>query len=80
MGCRYRGGVRAAGALAVRGNHDNADLATASDTMNAEAQAAIEWTRGRLNAPSSGAFLAGLPILREEDEDRLFVHARRRSR
>src|ERR1700674_793789 len=33
-----------AGALAVRGNHDNA-IGSASETMNAEAQAAIEWTR-----------------------------------
>src|SRR5205085_2775052 len=35
------------GALVVRGNHDNA-IASTTETMNAEAQAAIEWTRGRL--------------------------------
>ena len=35
------------GAMAVRGNHDNA-ISTSSERMNAEAQAAIEWTRGRL--------------------------------
>src|SRR3954447_10597874 len=33
------------GAIAVRGNHDSA-IGTPSETMNAEAQAAIEWTRG----------------------------------
>jgi diadenosine tetraphosphatase ApaH/serine/threonine PP2A family protein phosphatase len=60
------------GALAVRGNHDNA-IGTLSETMNAEAQAAIEWTRGRLSAPER-QFLAELPLTREED-DRLYVHS-----
>ena len=32
------------------GNHDHA-VSTPSESMNAEAQAAIEWTRGRLSAP-----------------------------
>jgi diadenosine tetraphosphatase ApaH/serine/threonine PP2A family protein phosphatase len=41
--------------------------------MNAEAQAAMEWTRGRLSAPER-KFLAGLPLTREED-DRLYVHS-----
>jgi diadenosine tetraphosphatase ApaH/serine/threonine PP2A family protein phosphatase len=60
------------GAMAVRGNHDNA-VSVASETMNAEAQAAIEWTRGRLSAPQR-RFLAELPLeLREED--RLYVHS-----
>ena len=62
----------AAGGLAVRGNHDNAD-STASETMNAEAQAAMEWTRGRLSAEQR-RFLAELPMS-VGDEDRLFVHA-----
>ena len=62
----------AQGALAVRGNHDNA-VSTPSETMNAEAQAAIEWTRGRLSAPER-KFLAELPLTREED-DRLCVHS-----
>src|ERR1700738_2096045 len=35
------------GALAVRGNHDNA-VGSMTEPMNAEAQAAIEWTRARL--------------------------------
>ena len=41
--------------------------------MNAEAQIAIEWTRGRLDA-AQRRFLAELPML-VEDSDRLFVHS-----
>ena len=48
------------GAMAVRGNHDNA-IGTPSENMNAAAQAAIEWTRGRLSAPQR-RFLAELPL------------------
>lgn len=62
----------AKGAIAVRGNHDNA-IGTPSDSMNADAQAAIDWTRERLSAAQK-AFLAGLPLSREED-NRLYVHA-----
>jgi diadenosine tetraphosphatase ApaH/serine/threonine PP2A family protein phosphatase len=60
------------GALAVRGNHDNA-VAGSSETMNAEAQAAIEWTRGQLSNVQR-RFLAELPLACEEDE-RLYVHS-----
>jgi diadenosine tetraphosphatase ApaH/serine/threonine PP2A family protein phosphatase len=60
------------GALAVRGNHDHA-VAVSSETMNAEAQAAIEWTRGQLGA-AQRRFLAELPLMLEED-DRLYVHS-----
>lgn len=60
------------GAIAVIGNHDNA-IGTPSETMNAQAQAAIEWTRGRLSAPQR-RFLAELPLTSRED-DRLYVHA-----
>jgi diadenosine tetraphosphatase ApaH/serine/threonine PP2A family protein phosphatase len=60
------------GALAVRGNHDHA-VAVFSETMNAEAQAAIEWTRGQLSA-AQRRFLAELPLVLEED-DRLYVHS-----
>ena len=60
------------GAMAVRGNHDTA-IGTPSETMNAEAQAAIEWTRGRLNA-AQRRFLAELPLTLEQD-DRLYVHS-----
>ncbi len=58
-------------ALAVRGNHDNAVGTT--ESMNAQAQAAIEWTRGRLSAAQRG-FLADLPLTLHE-EDRLYVHS-----
>jgi diadenosine tetraphosphatase ApaH/serine/threonine PP2A family protein phosphatase len=60
------------GALAVRGNHDTA-IGTISESMNAEAQAAIEWTLGRLSA-AQRRFLAELPLALEE-EDRLYVHS-----
>src|SRR5258708_9861015 len=60
------------GAMAVRGNHDNA-IGTPSETMNAEAQAAIEGTRGRLSA-NQRRFLGELPLTRQED-DRLYVHS-----
>jgi diadenosine tetraphosphatase ApaH/serine/threonine PP2A family protein phosphatase len=60
------------GALAVRGNHDTA-IGSSAESMNAEAQAAIEWTRGRLSAPER-RFLAQLPLALEED-DRLYVHS-----
>jgi diadenosine tetraphosphatase ApaH/serine/threonine PP2A family protein phosphatase len=60
------------GALAVRGNHDTA-IGASSESMNAEAQAAIEWTRGRLSAPQR-RFLAELPQALQE-EDRLYVHS-----
>jgi diadenosine tetraphosphatase ApaH/serine/threonine PP2A family protein phosphatase len=60
------------GALAVRGNHDNA-VGDAAEELNVEAQVAIEWTRGELGQ-AERRFLAGLPLTREED-DRLYVHA-----
>lgn len=60
------------GAMAVRGNHDNA-IGTPAETMNAEAQAAIEWTRGRLSADQR-RFLAELPLTLA-DEERLYVHS-----
>jgi diadenosine tetraphosphatase ApaH/serine/threonine PP2A family protein phosphatase len=60
------------GAVAIRGNHDQA-IGTPSETMNPVAQAAIEWTRGRLGAEQR-RFLAALPFNIEE-EDRLYVHS-----
>ena len=65
-------GLVARGAMAVRGNHDNA-VGTTTESMNAEAQAAIEWTRGRLSA-TQRRFLAELPLTLQED-DRLYVHS-----
>ena len=60
------------GGMIVMGNHDSA-VGTPSESMNAAAQAAIEWTRGRLSAPQR-RFLAELPMTRQED-DRLYVHS-----
>ena len=40
------------GAIAVMGNHDHA-ISTPSESMNAVAPAAIEWTRGRLSAAAA---------------------------
>src|SRR5215475_1223468 len=51
------------GAIALRGNHDQA-IGTPSETMNAAAQVAIEWTRGRLSVEQR-RFLAALPIVIE---------------
>jgi diadenosine tetraphosphatase ApaH/serine/threonine PP2A family protein phosphatase len=65
-------GLVAEGALAVRGNHDDA-VSNPSETMNREAQAAIDWTRSRLSS-AQRRFLAELPLSIEED-DRLYVHA-----
>ena len=60
------------GAFAVLGNHDSA-IANSREQMNLEAKVAIEWTRGELGA-GQRRFLAQLP-LRQNDEDRLYVHA-----
>jgi diadenosine tetraphosphatase ApaH/serine/threonine PP2A family protein phosphatase len=65
-------GLVEAGAMIVRGNHDNA-IGSSAESMNAMAQAAIEWTRGRLGEPQR-RFLAQLPFTRAED-DRLYVHS-----
>jgi len=59
------------GAMAVRGNHDNA-VGSAAESMNAQAQAAIEWTRGRLSAPQRG-FLAELPLILHEEDRSTFI-------
>src|SRR5262245_60258021 len=64
--------LAAQGAPVVLGNHDNA-IGSRAETMNAEAQAAIEWTRGRLSAPQR-QFLTGLPLTVTEDA-RLYVHS-----
>jgi len=65
-------GLAEGGAIALRGNHDQA-IGTASESMNEEASAAIEWTRTRLSQ-AQRRFLADLPLMREED-DRLYVHS-----
>lgn len=60
------------GARAVLGNHDHA-VDNPGESMNVEAQVAIEWTRGVLGADER-KFLASLPLTRK-DNDRLYVHA-----
>src|ERR1700687_4740336 len=50
----------AAGALALRGNHDDA-IAAGTRGMNDDAATAIEWTRPRLDAAQRD-FLAKLPL------------------
>ena len=62
----------ARGAIALRGNHDEAVIGS-SERMNHMARAAIAWTRGELNERQR-RFLADLPLAQEEGE-RLFVHA-----
>jgi diadenosine tetraphosphatase ApaH/serine/threonine PP2A family protein phosphatase len=61
-----------AGAVAVRGNHDDA-ASKSTQSMTANARIAIEWTRSRLDAEAR-AFLGNLPMHVSED-DRLYVHA-----
>ena len=60
------------GAMAVRGNHDDA-VDNADERLNVEAQVAVEWTRGVLG-PAERRFLGALPYTLEEAE-RLYVHA-----
>jgi predicted phosphodiesterase len=58
--------LAAAGAIGVRGNHDSAAIGGDEiDWFNADARAAMEWTR-RVMAPSTGAWLRALPERREE--------------
>jgi diadenosine tetraphosphatase ApaH/serine/threonine PP2A family protein phosphatase len=60
------------GAIALRGNHDDAVVGSAAG-MNDMARAAIAWTRGELNERQR-RFLADLPFTHKEGEC-LFVHA-----
>ena len=63
----------AAGAIAVRGNHDAAVAAGPQPSMVADARAIVAWTRERVDAAQL-AFLAALPLTQVEG-DILFVHA-----
>lgn len=65
-------GLVAGGAIAIRGNHDDA-ISRYAGGMNSQAGAAIEWTRQQL-AGEERRWLDTLPITAEED-DRLYVHA-----
>jgi diadenosine tetraphosphatase ApaH/serine/threonine PP2A family protein phosphatase len=62
----------ARGAVALRGNHDEAVVGSTAG-MNDLASAAIAWTRGELNE-AQRCFLAELPLTKQEGEH-LFVHA-----
>lgn len=61
-----------AGAIAVKGNHDEAVGLERAD-LSGTARLAMAWTRQRLSA-ADVAFLNALPMS-VTDEDRLFVHA-----
>ncbi len=61
------------GALAVRGNHDDAALQGESELMHQAAERAIAWTRTQLSDAQRG-FLAALPLVVREDRAFL-VHA-----
>jgi diadenosine tetraphosphatase ApaH/serine/threonine PP2A family protein phosphatase len=63
----------AAGALAVKGNHDEAATRGAPRSMRTDAARAVSWTQAHLDAEQL-AFLEGLPLTAERGE-RLFVHA-----
>jgi hypothetical protein len=60
------------GAIAVRGNHDDA-IETGTDQMTESAALALAWTRAQLTA-AQRAFLRELPLSASE-ADRLYVHA-----
>ncbi len=62
----------AAGALAVKGNHDSA-AANTTEWMGTLARRAIDWTKPRLKE-AQRTFLANLPLVADLD-DLLFVHA-----
>ncbi len=63
----------AAGALAVRGNHDASVADPAREGLHDDAQRVADWTRERLDADAL-AFLRELPLT-HEDAGMLFVHA-----
>lgn len=63
----------ATGALAIKGNHDEAATRGAPPAMRDAAAQAVTWTREHLSREQL-AFLAGLPLSIERG-DRLFVHA-----
>ncbi len=66
-------GYATRGAVVVQGNHDAAALGRDAGGMNADAQAAIDWTRAQLGQRER-AFLAALPLTLA-DGNMFFVHA-----
>lgn len=63
----------ARGAVAVRGNHDQAVSVKTRSGMHSEAREVIEWTRARLK-PEQKVFLDQLPLA-AQSWGMLFVHA-----
>jgi len=63
----------AQGALAVRGNHDEAAITGRSDFMHEAAETAAAWTHARLDDPQR-TFLASLPLVIREG-NLFLVHA-----
>jgi diadenosine tetraphosphatase ApaH/serine/threonine PP2A family protein phosphatase len=63
----------AAGAIAVKGNHDEAVVRGSRPSMRMDARHSIDWTREHLDADQI-AFLAGLPMT-HVDGPILYVHA-----
>ena len=61
------------GALAVKGNHDDAAVAGQGETMHQAAERAIGWTRAHLS-DGQREFLAALPLVIRED-GLFLVHA-----
>lgn len=61
------------GAIALRGNHDQAAAGGVDPRLNEDALACIEWTRARLSAAQM-AFLRDLPLT-AQDGACLYVHA-----
>jgi diadenosine tetraphosphatase ApaH/serine/threonine PP2A family protein phosphatase len=62
-----------AGAVAVKGNHDDAISNGENHSMGGHVQASLAWTRQQLSAMDA-AFLDGLPMV-SELENCLFAHA-----
>jgi diadenosine tetraphosphatase ApaH/serine/threonine PP2A family protein phosphatase len=60
-------------AIAILGNHDEAIFKDSRDKMNANANAAIEWTKSQLNTTQI-QFLKDLPLIVNEEKN-CFVHA-----
>jgi diadenosine tetraphosphatase ApaH/serine/threonine PP2A family protein phosphatase len=61
------------GAVAVMGNHDQAVVQGATESMRPDPRYVVDWTRQRLDTGQL-AFLAGLPMTAERG-DVIYVHA-----
>jgi len=67
--------MTAEGAIAVKGNHDEAVVRGSRPSMRLDARHSIEWTRGHLDAAQL-EFLASLPMTHaDNDGPSLYVHA-----